>query len=100
EDGIRDRNVTGVQTCALPILTQSKLKKEIKEYEIPSENVSLNSNVSMRQAIYQHMYSQNFPLVTHEIQLNSNDAKSVWEKIKGYLPIYSLFQADRPSSDG
>src|SRR5699024_8696206 len=81
-------------------LTQSKLKKEIKEYEIPSENVSLNSNVSMRQAIYQHMYSQNFPLVTHEIQLNSNDAKSVWEKIKGYLPIYSLFQADRPSSDG
>src|SRR5699024_7447524 len=32
-------------------LTQSKLKKEIKEYEIPSENVSLNSNVSMRQAI-------------------------------------------------
>src|SRR5699024_10415563 len=81
-------------------LTQSKLKKEIKEYEIPSENVSLNSNVSMRQAIYQHMYSQNFPLVTHEIQLNSNDAKSVWEKIKGYLPIYSLFQADSPSSDG
>src|SRR5699024_12007404 len=24
EDGIRDRNVTGVQTCALPILTLSK----------------------------------------------------------------------------
>src|SRR5437868_15518662 len=23
EDGIRDRNVTGVQTCALPILTRS-----------------------------------------------------------------------------
>src|SRR5699024_11672799 len=28
EDGIRDRNVTGVQTCALPIL---------REYEIPFE---------------------------------------------------------------
>src|SRR5699024_11432491 len=24
EDGIRDRNVTGVQTCALPILTQAR----------------------------------------------------------------------------
>src|SRR5699024_5269302 len=27
EDGIRDRNVTGVQTCALPIYTISKVSK-------------------------------------------------------------------------
>src|SRR5207249_8277406 len=26
EDGIRDRNVTGVQTCALPILTDASLE--------------------------------------------------------------------------
>src|SRR5699024_11796235 len=26
EDGIRDRNVTGVQTCALPILSPSKVE--------------------------------------------------------------------------
>src|SRR5699024_11701085 len=26
EDGIRDRNVTGVQTCALPILTSNRIK--------------------------------------------------------------------------
>src|SRR5699024_12148434 len=37
EDGIRDRNVTGVQTCALPILTiitvpflMKLLKKEVR----------------------------------------------------------------------
>src|SRR5699024_11398679 len=36
EDGIRDRNVTGVQTCALPILSQMKCKGEdyMEEYEI------------------------------------------------------------------
>src|SRR5699024_11934972 len=28
EDGIRDRNVTGVQTCALPILTEIERTKE------------------------------------------------------------------------
>src|SRR5699024_12135805 len=31
EDGIRDRNVTGVQTCALPILYSSS-KRNIIEY--------------------------------------------------------------------
>src|SRR5699024_12228575 len=29
EDGIRDRNVTGVQTCALPIFTKPSSKKPI-----------------------------------------------------------------------
>src|SRR5699024_12042818 len=37
EDGIRDRNVTGVQTCALPIFTMSVLSacnsaKDMTEY--------------------------------------------------------------------
>src|SRR5207249_7303107 len=37
EDGIRDRNVTGVQTCALPILKEEKPKKRLgkKEMLIP-----------------------------------------------------------------
>src|SRR5207249_8591468 len=30
EDGIRDRNVTGVQTCALPILVLRNEKREAK----------------------------------------------------------------------
>src|SRR5699024_11453070 len=33
EDGIRDRNVTGVQTCALPILTGETLKDFIEQHE-------------------------------------------------------------------
>ena len=31
EDGIRDRDVTGVQTCALPICDMSKIKAEMIE---------------------------------------------------------------------
>src|SRR5699024_11228611 len=42
EDGIRDRNVTGVQTCALPIL---RLRREghINGQEVP-EIILLNSH--------------------------------------------------------
>src|SRR5699024_11850987 len=38
EDGIRDRNVTGVQTCALPISGVSNTK--------PSESISHDQNLS------------------------------------------------------
>src|SRR5690625_6699505 len=31
EDGIRDGHVTGVQTCALPILLKGKTKEEAKQ---------------------------------------------------------------------
>src|SRR5699024_11979432 len=39
EDGIRDRNVTGVQTCALPIYIAMKVIKELKlsNYHIAGE---------------------------------------------------------------
>src|SRR5699024_11820828 len=34
EDGIRDRNVTGVQTCALPIFFFSSFKSLVKSLEL------------------------------------------------------------------
>src|SRR5699024_11654337 len=40
EDGIRDRNVTGVQTCALPICY-----KGVKELMIYAKGVSAKTNV-------------------------------------------------------
>src|SRR5699024_12100701 len=40
EDGIRDRNVTGVQTCALPILTLTKAQRQAaKNNDIPLSRV-------------------------------------------------------------
>src|SRR5699024_11749148 len=41
EDGIRDRNVTGVQTCALPISFTSYMMPPF--YGMPQENVTLDS---------------------------------------------------------
>src|SRR5699024_11624988 len=35
EDGIRDRNVTGVQTCALPILQEEDFALELAAHPMP-----------------------------------------------------------------
>src|SRR5437773_5525516 len=37
EDGIRDRDVTGVQTCALPILCRSDQKRWLRSRAVPAE---------------------------------------------------------------
>src|SRR5699024_11535859 len=47
EDGIRDRNVTGVQTCALPILPRSGQTREggiLQTMDIIGQFTSLFSN--------------------------------------------------------
>src|SRR5699024_11941747 len=44
EDGIRDRNVTGVQTCALPISYGSV--RSVSPKSAPSATLSLPSSVS------------------------------------------------------
>src|SRR5215813_7099704 len=35
EDGIRDADVTGVQTCALPILAPAELPKQAASFDLP-----------------------------------------------------------------
>src|SRR5699024_11887462 len=42
EDGIRDRNVTGVQTCALPISYSDKVKSDL---EVPAKRHMKNVEV-------------------------------------------------------
>lgn len=35
-----------------------------------------------------------------DIEVAKIDAKSIWEQLKTYMPLYSLFQSDRKNSDG
>src|SRR5699024_6285781 len=42
EDGIRDRNVTGVQTCALPISHQVPME-EVENFILQAEHVDLKA---------------------------------------------------------
>jgi putative ATP-dependent endonuclease of the OLD family len=70
----------------------------LKKLEIDKSFVDdLRSNVSIRKAIFKHT---EFKLTTTEMALDRNDGKSIWEKLKNEIPLYSLFQSDRPSLDG
>jgi predicted ATP-dependent endonuclease of OLD family len=35
-----------------------------------------------------------------EIEVAKIDAKNIWEQLKSYMPLYTLFQADQKNSDG
>src|SRR5207249_7927662 len=50
EDGIRDRNVTGVQTCALPIYVQSPGPGRLRLQLRPSEEAAIRDS-AVRQAL-------------------------------------------------
>src|SRR5699024_11542862 len=48
EDGIRDRNVTGVQTCALPIFTLNEVRREEGgEFDEPEEDQFIVANLTI-----------------------------------------------------
>lgn len=74
-----------------------ELKKIIEDEEISCENKSVNS--IMRKSIWT-FFEKDLQLVETEIDVTKGeDVKSIWTKLEGYLPIYSLFQSDRKNSD-
>lgn len=75
----------------------TELKKIISDKKISCSNQSVNS--TMRKAIWS-FYSADLNLQDTEIEVSKEDAKKIWDKLAGYLPVYSLFQADRKNSDG
>lgn len=82
----------------LLLKNNSELKKILNENALKCENNSVNS--FLRKAIWNH-FSDNLDLKEIEIDISKNgESKSIWESIKKYLPVYSLFQADRKNSDG
>ncbi len=75
----------------------SDLKKIVNNEAIDCENQSVNA--ILRKSIWDK-YKDDLQLTDVEIDASKEDAKKIWEKISGYLPVYSLFQSDRKNSDG
>ncbi|MFP4387182.1 MAG: AAA family ATPase [Alphaproteobacteria bacterium] len=84
--------------CAdLLLKKQADLKKIIENNEIACEDKTRNA--VMRRAIWSH-YQDDLDLDLVEIDASKEDAKNIWNQLKNYLPLYSLFQSDRKNSDG
>lgn len=54
-------------------------------------------NPSMRQAIYGSV--GDLALQVTDVPLNEDNGKEIWKSLQSYMPIFALFQSDRPSSD-
>ena len=74
-----------------------ELKRLITQKNLQDEtNLSVNS--VMRKALWANAGDQ-LNLSLKAICADKEDAKNIWEKIKGFLPKYALFKADRSSTD-
>lgn len=75
----------------------SELKRMIDALGIECSDKSINA--VMRTAVWNH-FTDSLQLQEIEIDVTKGDTKSIWDKLKTYLPLYSLFQSDRKNSDG
>ena len=76
---------------------QKDLQAIVKKNSIPCEDEK--KNAVMRKAIWAH-YSSELQLKEIELDVTKEDAKNIWNQLKNYMPLYSLFQSDRKNSDG
>ena len=76
--------------------TQAELRAMIRERGLQN-NCSQAQNPSMRQAIYQSVGELELGL--RDVPLNDKNGKAIWTALQSYVPIFALFQSDRPSSD-
>lgn len=83
--------------CAdLLLKKNSELKKILEDQGLECHDKSRNSE--LRKAIWSGQ--ETLGLQQIEIEVAKIDAKNIWEQLKSYMPLYSLFQADRKNSDG
>ena len=73
------------------------LQKVLDDNGIECENRTKSAVV--RKSIWEH-YTNDLDLQRVEIDVTKEDAKNIWDQLKNYMPLYSLFQSDRKNSDG
>lgn len=75
----------------------SDLRKRAKSLNIPEETYNANNNASLRSVIWNNC--DNLKLKLQEIPADKLEAKNIYESLVKYMPMFSLFQSDRASTD-
>lgn len=83
--------------CSNLLLKKNSELKAMLTDEITCEDKTKNAEI--RKSIW-GFFSEDLQLNDIEIELAKVDSKNIWEQLKNYLPLYSLFQSDRKNSDG
>src|SRR5699024_666698 len=56
-----------------------------------------NKSSEIRKSIWQSQ--ENLEQKEVEIEISKTEVKSIWEQLKSYMPLYTLFQSDRKNSE-
>ncbi len=78
-------------------LTITDLKTKWNELNVVDEDVKQNRSASIRHGIWRECVDLN--LDQQLISLDDADGKRIWNSLRGSLPVFGLFRADRPSRD-
>ena len=92
---IRANHPTATGCADLLLKKQAELKKILDEQLISCPDKTKNSEI--RKSIWGAQ--KDLELQDVDIEVGKIDAKNVWDQLKLYMPLYSLFQADRKNSD-
>lgn len=84
----------------LLLLKNAELKKRFDALKLDKAEagVNLSSNPSLRRAIWSHTADLQSAMKLISLE-KGDDAKEIWTKLKTELPVFALFQSDRPSRD-
>ena len=92
---IRANHPVNAECADLLLKKNADLKKILDAggFDCPDKT----KNAELRKAIW--LGQANLQLGDCEIEVAKIDAKSIWEQLKAYMPLYTLFQSDRKNSD-
>jgi putative ATP-dependent endonuclease of the OLD family len=78
-------------------LKNKGLKGRAEELGVDLSSADSKVNAELRQAIRDHVGE--LDLGDAEVPLDADNAKSIWDGLKTYLPAFALFKSDRQSTD-
>lgn len=87
---------TAAGCSELLLKKNADLKKILESQSLSCSDKS--KNAELRKAIWNGQSDLEREVI--EIEVAKIDAKNIWEQLKAYMPLYSLFQSDRKNSDG
>jgi predicted ATP-dependent endonuclease of OLD family len=93
---IRALHPTNPKCKDLLLKKNEELKKILGDFGLVCDDKT--KNAELRKAIWEGQ--EDLQLKEYEIEVAKIDTKNIWEQLKAYMPLFTLFQSDRKNSDG
>ena len=80
-------------------LTNRNLKVHAKQMNVNLDDVDQRANPLLRRAIWKNAEELEKQEIYISLNAENTNTKTIWGKLKNYLPFFTLFKSDRASTD-